>query len=437
MEDHANRIVKKALKLGCKDAIGMIQEDSNFQIRFSQNEVDITNSWRETYGSVFAVYDKKVVGADIMDLSKVDEAVERIVKVAKVSQRNPEYGGIAKGPFKYRPISVDKKITSLVEGSDFVYAAVNAALKEGARETAGSFLCKNEKLHLSSSNNVEANDQKASVYLSIRALVNPEATGHGVECSTRLSRFSPEKAGEKAGRIATMVKNPRPGEAGSFDIIFDSMFMGSLVTQIGGRADGYSVLAGLSPYAKKIGKRVASSTVTLYDDATKDGRGSRRFDEEGVPTRRTAIVQNGILKTYLHNTSTAKLFKTRTTANAGLIGPNPHQLVLGPVDLSRDELFEECKDGIYLTNTWYTRYQNYMTGDFSTIPRDGIFRIKKGEIVGSMKGVRLTDNLIHLWKNMRALSKEMHEVEWWGEVRYPSIVPYGYATKIGITRSAK
>jgi len=437
MEDHANRIVKKALALGCQDAIGMTQESSNFQIRFSQNQVDITNSWRERSGMAFAVYDKRVVSADIKDLNKADEAVEHIVKVAKVSQQNPQYGGIAKGPFKYRPFSIDKKITSLVEGSDFVYAAVNAALKEGAKETAGSFLCKNEKVFLASSNNIEVKDHRASVYISIRALVGPEATGHGVECATKMSRFKPEKAGEKAGQIAAMVKDPKPGEAGSFDVIFDSMFMGSLVNQIGGRADGYSILAGLSPYAKKVGKSVASPAVTLYDDATRDGRGSRRFDDEGVPTRKTTLIQNGILKTYLHNTSTAKLFKTKTTANAGLIGPDPHQLVIEPGDMKKDELFKECKDGIYLTNTWYTRYQNYMTGDLSTIPRDGIFRIRRGEVVGSIKGIRLTDNLIHLWKNMKALSKETHEVEWWGEVRLPAIVPYGYATDIGITRSAK
>lgn len=437
MQDYASRIVKKGLSLGCQDVVADVYETQHFQIRFSQNQVDITNSWREQAASVFCVHDKRVVATDIRNLDKADQAVENIVKIAKSSQQNKEYGGIAKGPFKYKPISVDKRIVSLEGGSDFVYAAVNAALAEGSKETAGTFLRTSETHNLATSNGVEAKDQRAGLYMSIRALVTAEASGHGIECATHLPRFKPENAGKKAGQIAVMAKDPKLGEAGNFDVIFEPLFLGSMTSQVGSRASAFTVLAGLSPFGKKIGKPVASKIVSIYDDATMDGRGGKRFDAEGVPTRRTPIVQNGILKTYLHNTSTAKLFKTKTTANAGLVAPDPHQLALKPGDWKKDELFEECRDGIYVTNTWYTRYQNYTTGDFSTIPRDGIFRVKKGEIVESWKGVRLTDNLIHLWKNMKALSKEAQEVEWWGEVALPSFVPYGLATKIGITKSAE
>jgi len=437
MEDNANRIVKKALSLGCEDAIADVYETNSFQIRFSQNQIDITNSWREQAASLFIVYEKRVVMTDIRDLSKSDEAVGKVVRIAKVSQKNPEYGGIAKGPFKYPPLAVDKRITSLSEGSDFVYSAVNAALAEGAKETAGSFLKNDQTHYLATSNGVEAKDRRADLYLSIRAMAGPESSGHGVECATHFTKFRPEKAGEKAGQIAAMAKDPRRGEAGKFDVIFEPLFLGSMADQMAIRNSAFAVMAGLSPFGKKIGKKVASNVVTIYDDATADGRGRKRFDAEGVPARRTAIVQNGILKTHLHNTSTAKIFKTKTTANAGLVGPDPHQVVLKPGDWKKEELFEECKDGVYVTNTWYTRYQNYTTGDFSTIPRDGIFRVKKGEIVGTWKDIRLTDNLLHLWQNVKALSRETHEVEWWGEVAVPSFMPYALATKIGFTRSAE
>ena len=437
MEDIARKIVKKATSLGCEDAVVDAYETDSFQIRFSQNQVDITNSWREQAASVFIVHGKRVVTTEIRDLSKLEQAIENVVKIAKASQKNPEYGGIAKGPFKYRPMSFDRKITSLKEGSDFVYAAVNAAMAEGAKETAGSFYRNDQTHYLASSNGVEGKDRRANVYLSIRALSGPESSGHGIACATHLSKFKPEKAGEKAGQIAAMAKNPQRGEAGKFDVIFDSLFLGSMVDQVGIRASAFAVMAGLSPFMKKLGKKVASGIVTLYDDGTADGRGAKRFDAEGVPTKKTTIIQNGVLKTYLHNTSTAKIFKTKTTANAGLVGPDPHQLILKPGDRTKEELFQECKDGIYVTNTWYTRYQNYTTGDFSTIPRDGIFRIKKGEIVGAWKDIRMTDNIIHLWQNMKALSKETQEVEWWGEVALPTFVPYGFATQIGITRSAQ
>ena len=437
MEEYANQIVKKATDLGCEDVVAEVFEIKQFQIRFSQNQIDITNSWRETAASVFVVHDKRVVATDIKDLDKLDTAIENIVKIAKASQVNPQYGGIAKGPFKYRKASVDKKIIELDEGSDFVHEAVNAALKEGAKETAGSFYKNYTNSYLATSNGVGVEDKSASLYLSIRALTSPESSGHGIEMTTRMSRFKPEKAGEKAGQIASMAKNPKQGEEGKFDVIFEPLFLGSMVDQVGIRNSAFLVMAGLSPFMKKIGKRVANEKVTIYDDPTVDGLGGRRFDNDGVPTKKTTIINKGTLKTHLHNTSTSKIFKTKTTGNAGLVSPDPHQLVLKPGDWTKDEIFEECKDGIYVTNTWYTRYQNYTTGDFSTIPRDGIFRVKKGEIVEAWKGIRLTDNIINVWKNMKALSKDLHHVEWWGEVSLPTFTPYGFATKIGITKSAE
>src|SRR5439155_4298724 len=235
--------------------------------------------------------------------------VENLVKIAKASQENPDYAGISKGPFKYDRLSVDKKIVDLTDGSDHVQAAVNAALAEGAKETAGSFWKYDEEHYLRTSNGVRGYDHRASLYLSIRALVSLESSGHGVACATRASQFDPEKAGHKAGKIAALAKNPVGGEAGKFDIVFDPLIFGSLIDQVGGRAGAWTVMAGLSPYAKKLGKKVASNEVTIADDGSADSIGRRRFDAEGVPTKRHAIVQNGILKTYLHNTSTAKAFK--------------------------------------------------------------------------------------------------------------------------------
>ncbi len=155
-----------------------------------------------------------------------------------------------------------------------------------------------------------------------------------------------------------------------------------------------------------------------------------------MPTQRNVLVDQGVLKTYLHNTSTAKLFEAKSTANAGLVQPLPHAIFIQPGDRTREELFEDVKDGLWLTNTWYTRYQSYVTGDFSTIPRDGIFHIKDGEVAEAWKDVRLTDNLLHLWGNVEALGKETEQVQWWYEIPEPVHAPYALARDIGITRSA-
>src|SRR5712691_12757039 len=101
MEDLASHLVEKALSLGCQDAPADIVSNRSYQMRCAQNEAVISNRWRESTASVFFVYQKRVLASDIKDLSKADEAVERLVKIAKGSQENPDYAGIAKGPFEH------------------------------------------------------------------------------------------------------------------------------------------------------------------------------------------------------------------------------------------------------------------------------------------------------------------------------------------------
>ena len=439
MEDYAGvseRMVKKATTLGAQDAVADIYLNRNYQVRFSQNQVDISNKWRNIAGWLFVAVDRRLVFTEINDFSRADKVVENTVKVARKSQENPEYGGIATGPFRYRASKPDRKITELEDGGDLVQAGIEAAVKAGAKETAGVFWRYDEEHFLHTSGGVSATRRGANLYFSLRALRSLEESGHGVECATRFADFHPERAGEKAGGIAKAVKKPAKGEAGKYDVVFDTLFLGSMIDQIGGRAGAFEVRAGLSPLKDKVGKAIASDIVTLYDDSTANTMGARPFDDEGVPSQRNVIVERGVLKTYLHNTSTAKLFSTRTTANAGLVAPGSNALVLEPGDRTKEELFEQVRDGLYVTNTWYTRYQSYVTGDFSTIPRDGIFRIKNGKIAGSVKDLRLTDNILGLWQRMEALSKETQEVMWWGEVHVPTVVPYGLARQVGFTRSS-
>src|SRR5437879_2806871 len=216
MEDVSSRIVEKAISLGCQDAIADVITNRSYQIRFAQNEAVISNRWRESTASVFFVYDKRVLASDIKDLSQADEAVERLVKIAKGSQQNPDYAGIADGPFKYARVRPDPKVLSLDEGGKYVEAAIGGATDQGAKECAGSFWKYEDEHSLATSNGVEAHDHRASLYLSIRALVSLESSGHGIACATQTSRCNPAQAGRMTRHIADWTRSPKPGEAGRY-----------------------------------------------------------------------------------------------------------------------------------------------------------------------------------------------------------------------------
>src|SRR2546428_2920949 len=179
MEDYAERIVDKAIALGCQDAVADVAVNRSYEFRFGRNQIVISSRWRETTASVFLVYHKRVVASDIKDLTKIDTQVENLVKIAKASRENPDYAGIAKGPFKYDRLTVDKKIVDLVDGSDHVQAAVNAALEEGANECAGSFWKYDEEHYLRTSSGARGADPRPSLSHSIRALVSLDSSATG------------------------------------------------------------------------------------------------------------------------------------------------------------------------------------------------------------------------------------------------------------------
>ncbi len=191
----------------------------------------------------------------------------------------------------------------------------------------------------------------------------------------------------------------------------------------------------MSVFVNKLGQKVAPDIVTLKDNPAEYSLANRVFDDEGVPTRENVFIDHGVLKTYLHNTSTAKIFKTETTGNAGLVMPTPWNIEMEQGDMSKEELFKQVKKGLYLTNTWYTRFQNYAKGDFSTIPRDGIFLIENGEIKQSLKDIRVSDNVLAMLNNIVAISKERQHVHWWGEADPPSLSPYVLIKGVHITKS--
>jgi len=200
---------------------------------------------------------------------------------------------------------------------------------------------------------------------------------------------------------------------------------------------------GLSFFQGMLGKKVASEVFTLLDDGRlPSSPGSTSLDDEGCPTKTNHLIKNGILETFLHTSYTAAKQKAALTGSAafeaGLGGmtPDAHNIILSPGDSSLEDLIDRAHEGLYITNNWYTRFQNYRTGDFSTIIRDGIFRITNGKITQPLKGLRLSDNMIRILQSVRALSSTQHWIKWW-EVHTPTLTPYALVEGVGITTANK
>jgi len=430
-------LIKFALKEGADDIIIEKNTGETKQVKFANNSIVVSQNWNMENYKIFIACKKRIISTVLFDTSEgsLKNSIKNLVKNAKMLQENKEYFGIAKGPFKYKPVAktFDKKIID-ADTTDIVETMINSAL-EKSKNTSGILYTSYNERFLESSSNISANEKSTSIQLSIRAFNSDDESGHAASCSRMLSKINPEELGRRAGEISKLAKNPEKSEEGQFDIVFAPMAISNLLNLVSRSASAFMVDSGFSFLKDKLNKNIGSPLVNLIDDArVENGYYSTMFDDEGTPTQTTPIIENGVLRNYLHNTSTARKYKVKTTANAGLVAPSPINTVLKEGRISNDKLLKEVDNGLYVTNVWYTRFQNYLSGDFSTIPRDGIFLIKKGEIVKSLKGIRITDNLQKILENISNLSNQPEWIIWWGlESQIPVLTPHVLVKNVNIT----
>ncbi len=445
LKDLAEHLVELCESEGADDVVAEAMEDSVQQVRFSNSQIDAFNSWKERHVSLFVAVGRRVISSDLREMEELDKLARALVGAAKGAPSSKDYGGIAEGKFRYAPPKVDRSIMSMRDPSRFVHESIAAAEAEGATDVGGTLYVRHGLVGLASTGGARAQDEDASVNLSVRAFSQPEASGHAVSCTPKLSKLGAKETGRRAGELASAARNPVHGEQGKFDLLMEPLFLGSMIQSTTRMMSALSVEIGISMYKNRLGKKVASDKVSIVDDPLIASTSRRSFDHEGMPVRRNPLITRGTLRTYLHSTSTAKHFRTRSTANAGPLIPTAYASpgqplafhpVVSPGDWKKEELIADTKRGLYLNNTWYTRYQNYSTGEFSTIPRDALLLIENGEIKGAVKNIRVSDNMMNLWMSVDALGRQTQEVYWWDEASPPSTLPMARARSLNVTRSS-
>jgi len=424
---------------GATDVVAELFDEQRMRIRFSNNEVTVSKVYRESLLNIFLMIERHRSSANVpfSSIKGIEKTVGRLVGTAKNTPPTKVYAPFPRGPFSYDPrLLKGSRISISPERlTGYVQEAIDSALKEGARKVAGTLVASRTRRTLATSGQVRVAQEKSGLEISVRAFTSDVASGHSVSVATNERDFRPDEAGRTAGEISKAASNPKEGKPGRFTALLGPLVFADLASQVGSVSSAFQVEIGRSFLVDKVGSEVASDKFTLADDPTVAGSfGVKAFDDEGIPTRRNVIIDEGVLKSYLHNSTTAKKFGVETTGNAGLISPHPWNLVIGPGERSFEELLAEMDRGIYVTNDWYLRYQNYRRGDFSTIPRDGMFLVEKGEISSSVRELRISDNMLRIFQNILGLSKSRSWVKWW-EVSTPTLTPYALIEGLNFTKS--
>src|SRR4029078_8732704 len=166
---------------------------------------------------------------------------------------------------------------------------------------------------------------------------------------------SPEHVGKVAAERTIRRLGARKVKTAQVPIVFDPLVAASILEHIFEGVNGDSVYRGASFLAGKLGQKIAGDNVNVIDDGTlRGGFGTSPFDGEGVPTRRTVVIENGVLKSYLLNTYTAKKLGMQTTGNAsrglaGTPGIGPGNYFLQAGSKTPREIIAGIPNGLYVT----------------------------------------------------------------------------------------
>jgi PmbA protein len=232
---------------------------------------------------------------------------------------------------------------------------------------------------------------------------------------------SPESIGAEAARRTLRRLNGRRVATQSVPIVFAPEIARSLIGSIFEAANGDSIYRGASFWAGQLGQQVASENVTVIDDGTLPGLfGTSPFDGEGLPTRRTVIIEKGILRNYLLNTYTARKLNMQSTGNAsrglaGTPGIGGGNLFMEAGSVSPQALLAEVKAGLYVTELM-GHGVNMVTGDYSR-GAAGLW-IENGELTYAVEEITIAGNLKEMLHHITAIGNDL---EFRGSVTAPTL----------------
>ena len=214
---------------------------------------------------------------------------------------------------------------------------------------------------------------------------------------------SPEKIGRSAGTRAVARLNPRKVSTRKVPVVFDSRSAGSLISHLASAVNGASVTRKTSFLRDKMGARLFADGIHIIDDPLRRrGLRSHPFDGEGVACRRLALVEDGVLRSWLLDSPTARELGLVTTGNAQRGGssvttPGSSNLHLEPGRLTPDALIADITDGFYVTDLIGVG-ANMITGDYSRGASG--FWIENGKRTYPVSEVTIAGHLLDMFRTL-------------------------------------
>ena len=424
------------MKGGATAAEVVLREGSEFSTTVRLGEVETLKESGSRSIGVRVFFGKRSASTWSSDLSPagVDGMVWGALNLARITSEDP-FSGIPEPEF-LGSVKTDLDLyyddvysLSTADRIDYARRAEKAALSVDPRihnSDGGSFDAATGVKVLANSNGFIGDYRRS--YCSVSAVPIAQIEGSSMQrdywysVARSLKKLeSPEHVGQVAAQRTLRRLGARKVKTQRVPIIFDPLTAGALLGHIFEAVNGDSIYRGASFLTNKLGETIAGSNITIVDDGTMvGGFGSSPFDAEGVPSRRTVVIDKGMLNSYLLNTYTAKKLKLQTTGNAsralaGTPGIGAGNFYMENGNRVPKDMIADVKEGFYVTE-FLGFGVNLVTGDFSR-GASGMW-IQNGEQTFPVEEVTVAGNLKDM---LNSISEIGNDLEFRGSVACPTL----------------
>jgi PmbA protein len=417
-------LLDRARRCGATEADVLVADGETLSIQVRLGAVDRLTKAREKRLGLRVFFGKRSASSSTSDFSR--ESLDRFVRdTCELAQAVVEdaLSGLPAADLMAKdvpdldlydptqlPIDVQIELARRAEAAAFA-ADTRVTNSEGAEFESSS-----GRIVLANSHGFMGEYRSSSFSLSVSPIATEPGSGamqrdawYGVQ--RKFAKLdSPETIGQEAARRAVRRLGAKKVATRRAPVIFDQETAGSLLGNLCSAASGYALYKGASFLIDRLGKKLAPDFVTIYDDGRMPGGlGSRPFDGEGLPTRKTTVVERGVLTSYLLDTYSGKKLGLASTGNASRsVGESPSvgptNFYLAPGTKSPEEIIASVREGLYVTELIGFGI-NMVTGDYSR----GVcgFWIENGELAYPVEEITIAGNLKQMFADIEMIGSDL------------------------------
>lgn len=430
LESLAADVVAMAVKAGASDAEAVVREGDEFSVNVRMGQVETLKESGSRGLGLRVFLGTRSASTSTSDLTPdgIRQLVEGAVALAKVTEEDPftglpdagDFGSVSNDLHLYYEDVYSLSGAERIEWARRAEAAALAADPRITNSDGGSFDAATGSMVLANSRGFVGGYRSSYAGVSAAPLaVDADGTmqrdgwGSSARCFAHLE--SPEEIGKEAARRTLRRLGARRVSTQKVPIVFAPEVARSLIGSVFEAASGDSIWRGASFLAGRLGEQIAASSLTIIDDnlmllpTGAGGFGSSPFDGEGLPSRRTVIVENGVLQNYLLNSYAARKLGMKSTHNAsrglaGTPGIGCGNLYLEPGTQAPEEIIAAIPAGLYVTSLMGFGV-NVVTGDYSR-GATGLW-IENGQLTHAVEEITIAGNLADMLKNVSAIGNDL------------------------------